>query len=231
MPEEQNVRFVFEERASASPHVHLIWRTQSERAGSFTSTAGVYWEIVVAHYQGETSITFRGPETEAMLAPCPAETEFFGIQFKLGSFMPSFPAGHLVAEDLTLPTAARHSFWLNSTTWPIPTFANADSFVARLVHEGLLVREPVVEAVLQNRAQTLSLRSVQRRFYQATGLTHGQLCQIERAQQAAACLTQGISILDTVEQAGYADQPHLTRALRRFMGKTPVQIRREQGFV
>ncbi len=47
-----------------------------------------------------------------------------------------------------------------------------------------------------------------------------------RARHARTLLQQGISILDTVEQAGYADQPHLTRSLKRFMGQTPAQILR-----
>jgi len=70
----------------------------------------------------------------------------------------------------------------------------------------------------------LSLRSVQRRFLRATGLTHGLVVQIERAQRAMKLLQQGVSILDTVDQAGYADQPHLTRALKRLVGQTPAQI-------
>jgi AraC-like DNA-binding protein len=37
-------------------------------------------------------------------------------------------------------------------------------------------------------------------------------------------LRQGVSILDTVEQAGYADQPHLTRSLKRLIGQTPAQL-------
>jgi hypothetical protein len=32
------------------------------------------------------------------------------------------------------------------------------------------------------------------------------------------------TILDTVHQAGYADQPHLTKSLKYFIGKTPAQI-------
>jgi AraC-like DNA-binding protein len=39
-------------------------------------------------------------------------------------------------------------------------------------------------------------------------------------------LERGVPILDTVDQAGYADQPHLTRAMRRFWGYTPAQILR-----
>jgi AraC-like DNA-binding protein len=35
---------------------------------------------------------------------------------------------------------------------------------------------------------------------------------------------QGVSILDAVHQAGYFDQPHLTRSLKHFIGLTPAQI-------
>ncbi len=57
-----------------------------------------------------------------------------------------------------------------------------------------------------------------------TGLTYNHVFQIQRARYATSLLKQGMSILDTVEQAGYADQSHLTRALRHFMGQTPGQI-------
>jgi AraC-like DNA-binding protein len=33
-----------------------------------------------------------------------------------------------------------------------------------------------------------------------------------------------VSILDTLHQAGYFDQPHLTRSLKYFIGQTPAQI-------
>ncbi len=57
-----------------------------------------------------------------------------------------------------------------------------------------------------------------------TGLTYNRVFQIRRALYATSLLKQGLSILDTVEQAGYADQPHMNRAFRRFVGQTPGQI-------
>jgi AraC-like DNA-binding protein len=41
-------------------------------------------------------------------------------------------------------------------------------------------------------------------------------------------LKQGISILSAVYEAGYYDQAHLTRSLKRFIGQTPAQIIRAQ---
>lgn len=216
--------FVFEERVSDSSFVETIWRTRSERAGSFLSRAVSHWEMVVTKQEGKTTLTIRGPETKAVPAPCPANAEFLGIQFKLGTFMPHLPIKNLVDGAVTLPEATGQSFWLNSSAWQFPDYANAEPFVDKLVREGLLVREPIVDAVLQGQQQEKSLRSVQRHFLQATGLTHSTIRQIERARQAADLLEQGISILDTVEQIGYADQAHLTRSLKRFVGQTPAQL-------
>jgi hypothetical protein len=181
--------------------------------------------MVISRYQGKTVLTVRGPETQGTPAAFPADVEFFGIRFKFGTFMPHLPAKMVMdRRDLNLPEACNNSFWFHSSTWEIPTFENADTFVDRLVREGLLVYEPVVDAVLQGQPPDLSPRAVQYRFLHATGLTQKTVHQIERAKQSAALLEQGVSILDTVHEAGYFDQAHLTRSLKRFMGQTPMQI-------
>ena len=95
------------------------------------------------------------------------------------------------------------------------------------MRKGLVARDLVVEAALQGQQTDLSLRSVQRHIRSTTGLTHAVIKQIERARQAVSLLEAGMAILDVVEHAGYADQPHLTRALRRFIGHTPARIVRE----
>jgi methylphosphotriester-DNA--protein-cysteine methyltransferase len=72
--------------------------------------------------------------------------------------------------------------------------------------------------------EVLSLRSAQRHFLRATGLTHSTVRQIERARHATNLLKQGVSILDTVYEAGYFDQAHLTRSLKYRIGQTPAEI-------
>jgi len=220
--------FLFEDRPSDSSFVETIWRAQSERAGSFISLAASHWEMVVTRYRGKTSFTVRGPETKA--TPLHYQwtgAEWLGIRFKLGTFLPYLPPSKLLdRRDVNLPQATSQSFWLQGSVWELPTFENADTFVERLVRGGLLVRDPVVQAVLEGQPQELSVRAVQYRFLEATGLTHRTVQQIERARHALTLLQQGASIADTVYQAGYFDQPHLTRALKRFAGQTPAQIAR-----
>jgi AraC-like DNA-binding protein len=216
---------ICEERLSDAPFVERIWHSQAERAGPFISIAETEWALVITKYRGKTSITLRGPTTSATPAFCPPDAEFFGIQFRPGAFMPNLPAKSVMdRHDLNLPPASHTSFWLQGSAWQYPGYENADTFVNRLVRDGLLLYDPVVGAVLQAQPVDLSLRTVQRRFLQATGLSHNTLYQISRAQYATMLLKQDVSILETIDRAGYFDQPHLTRALKHFIGLTPAQI-------
>jgi hypothetical protein len=219
--------FIFDNRPSDSPFVEGVWRTQSERAGAFDSTAAIHSGMVVMNHQGKTKITLRGPETTVTPADFPADAEWYGIVFKLGTFLPHIlPQMVMDRRELDLPEAGSKSFWLQGSAWEFPNFENADTFLNRLVREGLLVHDPLVDTVMGGHPHDLSLRMMQYRFLRATGLTFSTVRQIERAQQAAALLQYGISILDTVYEMGYADQSHLTRSLKRFMGQTPTQIAR-----
>jgi AraC-like DNA-binding protein len=216
---------ICEERPSDTPFVERIWHSQGERAGPFISMAEADCELVVTKYRGKMMVTLRGPSTQATPAYCSEDAEFYGIQFKPGAFLSNLPAKTVMnRHDLNLPEASSKSFWLNGSLWQYPDFENVDTFANRLVRDGLLIYDPLVGATLQGRSTEVSLRTVQRRFLQATGLTHNTMYQIERAQYATDLLKQGISILDTVYQAGYFDQPHLTRSLKHYVGLTPAQI-------
>ena len=214
-----------DERASDSPVVERIWRSHSEGVHPFLSIAVNHCEFVVSRLQGKVTMTVRGPETKATpIGNAPAEGEWVGILVKLGTFLPHLPTSRLVDCGVDLPAASSNSFWLGGSVWQFPDYKNADIFVERLVRGGLLLRDPVVEAAIQGQLKDLTQRAIQYRFLQATGITHNTARQIERARYATILLQQGASIPDTIQQAGYYDQPHLTRSLRRFIGQTPAQL-------
>jgi hypothetical protein len=216
--------FTFERRSSRTPMVEQTWRTRSEPEDSFISVAVSHWKMVVTRQRGTARLTVRGPETKATTVAIPLEAEFFGIEFSLGSFMPSLPPGKLLDSSLTLPSATKTSFWLDGSEWELPGPDNADVFADKLVRAGLLVHDPVASAALQGDVEGLSTRSVERRMSRATGLTRGAIGQIRRAERAAEMLRRGVSPLDVAGKAGYADQSHLTRSLKRFLGQTPSKI-------
>ncbi len=211
-----------QERPSDSPFVKRIWTTQSEEGDSFTSISTVFWSMVIAKRRGRISISFHGPATRATRQDFPPEAEWFGIEFKLGTYVPAILPGELIDKYLVLPGASGCSFSLCHSKWQFPNFENADTFVDRLVRAGILKYESIINPFDQG--QSLSLRTIQYRFLRSTGLSRRTIRQIERARYATTLLKRGVSILDTVYEAGYSDQPHLTRSLKHFIGHTPAEI-------
>jgi AraC-like DNA-binding protein len=183
--------------------------------------------MVVTRLHGRAFLTVRGPETRATPVDCPPDGDWVGVRFKLGTFWPAFLPGTLRdRRDVTLPGASTRSFWLSGSAWEYPTYENADTFVARLVHKGLIARDPVVETVLDGGRHGVSVRSAQRRFARATGITYAAYRTIERARYATNLLREGVPIIDVVHRAGYFDQPHLTRSLKYLIGQTPLEVAR-----
>jgi AraC-like DNA-binding protein len=215
----------WEERRSDSPFVEAVWRSSSDRQQAFLSIAQTQPGLVITKLPQGTTVTLRGPETMATFAETPPEAEFVGVLFRPGTLITKFPPGRLMdRNDIHLPNGTGQTFWLNSALWQYPDYDNVDVFVNWLAQDGLLYHDPLIEDVLNGNILDLSVRSVQRRFKAATGLTYGQFDQIQRARHATFLLQQGVSPLDVAWQAGYADHPHLIRSLKRFIGLTPQQL-------
>jgi hypothetical protein len=133
---------VFEDRPSDSPLVERVWRCHSERAGTFMSVAASHCEMVLTRHRGKMLVTLRGPETRPTTADCPADGEWLGIRFSLGTFLPHHPAATLIdRSDVNLPGATGRSFWLQGSAWEYPDFENAETLVTRLLQAGVLARD------------------------------------------------------------------------------------------
>ena len=218
--------FVVEQRASDSPLVEAIMHGRTVSAGCTIRPAENCWHMVLVRYMDDVRLLVVGPLTIAGVLPYAEGVELLWIKFKLGAFMPHQPVREFVDTETALPGAASQSFWLKGSAWRFPDYENADTFVKRLVREEVLVWDPVVNDVLNNQRPEYSARTVRHRFLRATGVSHNQIQQVERARRAERLLRQGVSILDTVAETGYADQPHLTRSLRQWLGYTPAQLLR-----
>ena len=217
---------VFEHRPSDSPFVERVWRSHNERDGTFVSVASSHLEMVVSRVRDETFMTLRGPETHATQAMCPADSEWVGIRFTLGTFFRRHPATSLIDRQDERAPHLGGRFRLDGFDWEYPSFDNAETFIRRLEQRGVIARNEAVAAAIRGEASTRSRRTTQRHFVHATGITPTNVRQIERARYATNLLTDGAGILDAVHEAGYFDQPHLTRSLRHFIGQTPAGVSR-----
>lgn len=217
--------FDFDQYAPDSAFVKTVWRTHSGQAATFMSQAESHWELVVTKQEGKSTLTLKGPETKARLAPVPPDTEFIGIQLQYGCFMPQFPVNTLTNGGIDLTNANQNRFWLNGSALSYPDFDHADVFIQKLIHAGDLVKDSLVETVLNVEPLDVSVRTVQRRFKKATGMSANALFQIERSQKALHLLQSDLSLAEVAYEAGYADQAHFTRSLKHLMGQTPAQLR------
>jgi hypothetical protein len=216
-----------QDRPSDSPYVERVWSCHSEAGGSFSSVASPHCELVLTRLAGKVMVTLRGPETRARQVECPADGEWLAIRFSAGTFIRSFPARRLIdGNDVHLPQASGRAFWLEGARWECPSFENAETFVSRLAKAGVIALDPFVAAAIEGDQCVLSQRSMQRRFQQVCGISPSALRQIERARLAARLLSHGASVGEAQDQAGFYDQAHLTRSMKRYAGVTPATIAR-----
>ncbi|MBZ0296147.1 MAG: helix-turn-helix domain-containing protein [Anaerolineae bacterium] len=216
---------IFEERPSDSPYVDMITQGRTLSEGSTIRPAECHWHMVFVKENGNLHPLVVGPWTSAGVTSWGGEAEILWVRFKLGTFIPHLPSKKLLNTETALPEASSsNKFWLKSCAWQFPDFDNIETFIDRLARDEVLVCDPVVDAALQDQLPEMSSRTVRHRFSQTIGLSQNHIRQVERAKYAAQLLEQGVSILDTVYEAGYFDQPHLTRSLKQYIGYTPAQI-------
>lgn len=220
-----------EARSSDSPYVETIMRGRTVSDGSPLRPAENHWHMVLRKLHRNSDLLVVGPWSSAGVLSYTEGAELLWIKFQLGTFLPDLPPRNLLDRELILPAAAPGSFWLAGSAWQFPDYNNAETFVDRLVRSGVLVRDPNVDAALRDQLEDVPDRTLRHRFWRACGLTQNHIRQLKRAQHAQSLLQQGVSILDAVYGAGYFDQPHLTRSLKRFLGYTPAQIAGRQTAV
>ncbi|MBZ0285672.1 MAG: helix-turn-helix domain-containing protein [Anaerolineae bacterium] len=216
--------FVAEGRLSDSPYVDSIWRGRADTDHTLMCPADGRWNLCFTNLNGRMQISAEGAMSKAVPKTHIEDVDWLVIKFKLGVFLPGVPARKYLDGAALLPEAARQSFWLHSSTWEMPDYENADTFVDWLVRDDAVQLNPVVSAALQDRPQIVAERTLRHHFLRTIGLTQSHIRQIERARDAMTLLQHDVSILDVVDRLGYADQPHLTRSLKRFMGYTPTQV-------
>lgn len=223
----------FDAVSGPSRRVDRIWSAACDGQTDFSSIAKVNLMIAFARISGITTVHLRGPETRATPATCPSGAEFFGAELRVGAYLPMFsPARIANLQDGILPTLPDGRILIDNRAWEMPTPQNLDVFVDRLERAGLLVFDPLVEELRHVGAvRNMPERTAQSRFVRAVGLPRRKLQVIERARRAAGLLRAGLSIADVVRDAGYYDQPHMSRALRQLIGQTPADLARGAQFL
>jgi AraC-like DNA-binding protein len=216
-----------EVRASDSALVERVTRVRFEADWHGVTTPDGCWDLVVRRVGGRVELLQTGVITRPIALDYAAGDEYLSISFKPGVFMPRRPGKEMVDRGRVHPTPSARTFHLDGDELELPTFDNAESLIARLTRRELLVRDDIVESVAEGRQRAIHPRAIQRHFVDAMGVTAKRLEQIRRAGRAVDLLAAGKRAVEVALELGYADQSHLTRALKAIMGTTPGQVGRQ----
>lgn len=218
----------FDTRESDSRWIDTVWTCTSEQVAEMTSVATACWGLVFHERDGQAYAGITGPETKTGTAPVPEDASFVGIEFAVGTSLRPVPPSLLVDGGVELE-ADRGAFRLDGVQWATPSPDDAEALVERLVRAGVLIHDPLVAHICLGHCPEVTARTVERRFRAATGLAQGAVRQIERARAAARLLAGGLPVAGVVSRLEYFDEPHLARALRRYVGRTARQLRAGAG--
>jgi methylphosphotriester-DNA--protein-cysteine methyltransferase len=146
------------------------------------------------------------------------------ISFATGAYLTPFRGAPFVGGYIMLRMPDADHFTLAGHTFPLPTFQNAEKLIDQMVEQGLLASDEVVARAMRGTPKATSTRSVQRHFKEVAGLSPKKLADIRRAQEAVRMLKNGKDPSATAVDAGYYDQPHLTKELKRLMDSSPKNV-------
>jgi AraC-like DNA-binding protein len=221
---------VEEERAADSPLVAKIRRSRYTADAREMALPDGSWDLLFLRRGDGPLIAIQTGQIAAPLAvESQAGDEMLTIAFKPEVYMPRLPGRLTFNQGVQRPVEHDRRFWIDGERFEVPSFDNVEHLVAALSRKGLLERDPVVWRALRGASQRLDERTIQRHFAEVTGLGLKAFRQIDRAHEAARLLRQGQTPSQVAAELDFSDQAHLTHSLKRFLGKTPRQIAKQQG--
>lgn len=214
-------------RASDSPFVHAVtlWTIGDDVEGNLACPDGL-WDLLMYRGSMGTFLLLTGQTTRAVDLPFHPGDEVLTISFPASTYLTQLPAADRVDGAQTLVQRGPR-FELGSDVLEIPSFDNAEDLVTALQRRSLIEQDEFVAAYLAGRPLASSLRSLQRHFHHATGMSPRDFSAIERARRAEIWLREGREASRVALDAGYSDQAHLSRSIKAILGRTPSQIQAE----
>ncbi|GAB3811230.1 helix-turn-helix domain-containing protein [Micromonospora zhanjiangensis] len=215
---------MWEEHASRHPAIRTIWRAHVEEPGRYLLEASEFWDLsFIRHTDGTFSAELDGPTVQARTTASVQGEDYWGLELRAHVFVQGVAKSTVLGGTDRLPVTDG-CLLLGSHRAPVPRWGELEEFVDDLLAVGVLVADEDVRRALGGDYSGLARRTWQRKFREVTGLSPSQVKQLRRARHAYVLLQSGMPAAEAAAVAGFADQPHLTRSLRRIRNETPARI-------
>lgn len=217
---------LWRERPSDSPFIESVWTCSTPVANSRTVLADPCTSIQLVNDNGRRHVVLAGPRSKSLQRVLTSGYVCISIRLKPGVFLEGFPVQKLVDNSLTFPADSKSWFRLGDKRLRFPAFEDAEELIGQLYDSGLLGYETPhgLDKAGNKTADSISPRTYSRQIQRITGLSPYRLFQIQRMHQALQLLKQGMPAIKVAAELDFVDQSHLTRASKRFFGRTPKQL-------
>lgn len=213
-------------RCTVAGCTFLAWRAVATAAGEYTEAASEFWGVGFDRLRsGELCATLLGPSLEPRTMASTGHTVSWGAEFPAHYFLPAAAKPALVGRAIRLDVdGAARRVRIGRNWFDVPAYDDVECLVEALLASGELAFDSTVARVLAGEPLGLSDRQVRRRVKRVTGLGKKQLAALRRARDATGLVKQDRPLSEVAVAAGYADQAHMTRAMRRIAGLTPGRL-------
>ncbi|SKB02083.1 transcriptional regulator, AraC family [Agreia bicolorata] len=215
------------------PQGAVLWRSHDSAGGAVVPADGCV-DLILR----DGGVDVAGPSTRWITTGRDGGSGSFGLRLLPGR------AGHLLGVDLhefadqLVPlddlVVRGLAMRLREAMIPLEVGAGVDAALTSIAAEvaessrwSESVREAASDALpaeVVSGEMSGSARSFRRRMLATFGYGYATLVRLERARRAQRLLRSGSPIASAAAEAGFADQPHLSREFRRLVGESPAQF-------
>jgi len=204
--------------------VNLVWWATLDEDADYVDAANEFWGLAFGVLpDGSPTATLIGPSLKPRELQMRAGGRAWGVELAAHVFLRRLQKTGLLGEMRALDTDGRF-FELAGVRLPVPAVDAVEELVGVLTLQGILAVDRDVAAALAGAPVPWSQRSAHRHVVSAAGMGPNKVEQLQRARAAYALLQQGHSLAEAAQDAGFADQAHMTRAFTALAGRSPAKI-------
>jgi hypothetical protein len=212
------------ERTSELESIASVWTGNASEITPRTVLADPCISIILVKSKTSAKVIIRGPETKPRSEILLPGYTWIGIRFQPGVQLKNFPTQQLTDSFRALPADSKGRFQFEGTLLQFPDFNNAEQLIEQMYDLGYMSGKVLHSQEFPK--QGMSSKSYSRFIKRSTGLSPYKLHQLQRMAEAFSLLRQGMPAAIVASELGFADQAHLARAVKQFLGHTPKELLR-----
>jgi hypothetical protein len=218
------IKLSWRERASELESIASVWTGKASEMTSRTVLADPCISIILVKSKDSAEVIIRGPETKPRSEILLPGYTWTGIRLQPGVQLKNFPTQQLTDSFRALPADSNGRFQFEGTQLQFPAFNNVEQLIEQMYDLGYISGKSLEAQEFPK--HDMSSKSYSRFVKRNTGLSPYKLHQLQRMSEAFRLLRQGMPAATVAYELGFADQAHLARAVKQFLGHTPKKLLR-----